>query len=71
MRHLFATRVLRSGCGLPELQELLGHSSAEATLYYLHADPAVKQRSVARWADELTAASTAASIARTDEEAQR
>lgn len=55
LRHVFATNMLRSGCGLPELRELLGHSSGEAVLAYLHADAATKQSSVARWADELTA----------------
>ncbi len=69
MRHLFATRMLRSGCGLPELRELLGHESGEAVLAYLHSDPATKQRSVARWADELTAeAANAAPMAATNEE---
>lgn len=72
MRHLFATSMLRSGCGLPELRELLGHDSAEAVLAYLHADAATKLSSVARWADELTAdAVGAAPTPATGEEGER
>lgn len=70
MRHCFATNALRTGCGLPELRELLGHDSAEAVLAYLHADAAVKQGAVARWADELTADMTATYIAPQEEAAR-
>jgi site-specific recombinase XerD len=53
MRHCFATQMLRAGCDLPTLMELLGHGSLEASLTYLRADPGLKADAVARWATQL------------------
>nr|WP_255772215.1 MULTISPECIES: site-specific integrase [Halorhodospira] len=36
LRHTFASLTLKSGAGLPEVQRLLGHSSINTTMRYIH-----------------------------------
>lgn len=39
LRHAFASNVLDAGGTLDEVQELLGHASADSTMIYAHPDP--------------------------------
>ena len=39
LRHTFATRMLKSGFNIREIQVLLGHSSVATTQIYTHVDP--------------------------------
>ena len=39
LRHRFATRLLRSGVSLVDIQMLMGHRDLATTAVYLHADP--------------------------------
>jgi site-specific recombinase XerD len=36
MRHTFASLLLRNGCDLMSIKEMLGHASLESTAIYLH-----------------------------------
>lgn len=38
-RHAYASRLLNTGANIREVQELLGHSSLNSTMQYVHADP--------------------------------
>ena len=38
LRHTYATLLLRQGCNLPTIQELLRHSSMASTQIYLHVE---------------------------------
>lgn len=39
LRHAFASRMLRDGATIADIQRALGHESAQTTLIYVHADP--------------------------------
>lgn len=44
IRHCFASHTLSGGCGLRELQEMMGHASVVTTACYLHLDTASLKR---------------------------
>ena len=46
LRHTFATNVLKAGCDVMTLKELLGHSDVSTTMIYTHIDSAQKRRAV-------------------------
>lgn len=39
LRHAFASRMLRDGATIADIQHALGHENPQTTLIYLHADP--------------------------------
>lgn len=39
LRHAFASRLLRDGATIADIQHALGHENPQTTLIYLHADP--------------------------------
>ncbi|NQU78505.1 tyrosine-type recombinase/integrase [Candidatus Woesearchaeota archaeon] len=47
LRHSFATHLIENGCGVVEVQPLMGHSSAETTNMYIHManPPTIRVRS--------------------------
>ncbi len=45
LRHTFATRAVASGADLPTLSALLGHTSIQMTMRYVH--PAAEQKRIA------------------------
>ncbi len=48
LRHTYATRLLRAGADISEVQAALGHASIATTSRYLHADPARLRAAVDR-----------------------
>ena len=46
LRHTYATRMLRQGFDVSEVQALLGHANLGTTSVYLHADPVRLRESV-------------------------
>ena len=48
LRHSFASLLLKNGCDLVSIKELLGHASLESTSIYLHVDIAALQEAVAK-----------------------
>jgi len=48
LRHSFASLLLKNGCDLVSIKELLGHASLESTSIYLHVERAALQEAVAR-----------------------
>ena len=46
LRHTYATRMLRDGFTIREVQELLGHASIQTTQVYTHVDPQELKRKV-------------------------
>ena len=46
LRHTYATRMLRRGLDLREVQELLGHSNVATTQIYTHVDPEALRRKI-------------------------
>ena len=48
LRHSFASLLLRNGCDLMSIKELLGHASLESTSIYLHVDVTALQEAVAK-----------------------
>ena len=48
LRHTFATLLLRNGCDLMSIKEMLGHASLESTAIYLHVDMSSLQAAVAK-----------------------
>jgi len=53
LRHWFATQLVRSGVDLRTVQELLGHSSLQATEIYLQSDLRSKRKAVTRLAENF------------------
>lgn len=60
-RHAFATGLLRNGCGLRDIQLMLGHASLETTQLYTHVSIGQLQRAHRRFhpASRLAAAADA------------
>ena len=48
LRHSFATLLLRNGCDLMSIKEMLGHASLESTAIYLHVDMSSLQAAAAK-----------------------
>lgn len=48
LRHTFATLLLKNGCDLMSIKEMLGHASLESTAIYLHVDMTSLQAAVAK-----------------------
>ncbi len=46
LRHTYATRMLRRGLDLREVQELLGHANVATTQIYTHVDPEALRRKI-------------------------
>jgi site-specific recombinase XerD len=61
LRHTYATRLLRDGFGLAEVQVLLGHARAPTTSVYMHADP-VRLREKVQGKRQLEAAKVAEAL---------
>jgi len=56
LRHTSATLLLRNGCDLMSIKEMLGHASLESTAIYLHVDMASLQAAGAKHPRLLVAA---------------
>ncbi|MBE0712115.1 MAG: tyrosine-type recombinase/integrase, partial [Candidatus Aminicenantes bacterium] len=48
LRHTAASRMLTAGVNVKVVQEILGHSSLERTLRYLHTDSTAKRDAIAK-----------------------
>ena len=53
LRHTFATRMVESGCDLPTLAAILGHSSLRSVMRYVHPQAGSKKDAMRRYEETM------------------